>query len=83
MNREEFARRLYSVVIPEGEAPEGIQTMTRPVSEAIREIMPKSLFRFRVCNELSGSRLRCRIYRRRLRMRYGSLTFGRMRRSGE
>ena len=35
MNREEFARRLYSVVIPEGEAPEDIQTMTRPVSEAI------------------------------------------------
>ena len=53
MNREEFARRLYSVVIPEGEAPEDIQTMTRPVSEAIREMMPKSLFRFRVCNELS------------------------------
>lgn len=53
MNREKFARRLYSVVIPEGEAPEDIQTMTRPVSEAIREMMPKSLFRFRTCNKLS------------------------------
>ena len=53
MNREEFARRLYSVVIPEGEAPEDILTMTRPVSEAIREMMPKSLFRFRTCNKLS------------------------------
>ena len=53
MGREEFARRLYSVVIPEGEAPEDIQTMTRPVSEAIREMMPKSLFRFRTCNKLS------------------------------
>lgn len=53
MGREEFARRLYSVVIPEGEAPEDIQTLTRPVSEAIREMMPKNLFRFRACNELS------------------------------
>ena len=53
MNREEFARRLYSVVIPEGEAPEDIQTMTRPVSEAIREIMPKRLFRYRAFNDRS------------------------------
>ena len=47
MDREEFAKRLYSTVIPEGTAPEDIQTMTRPVTEAIREMMPKSLFRFR------------------------------------
>ena len=47
MNREEFAKRLYSVAIPEGTAPEDIQTLTRPVSEAIKEMMPKSLFRFR------------------------------------
>ncbi len=53
MNREEFANRLYSKVIPEGIAPEDIQTLTRPVSEAIREMMPKSLFRFRTCNDLS------------------------------
>ncbi len=53
MDREEFAKRLYSTIIPEGEAPEDILTMTRPVSEAIREMMPKSLFRFRACNELS------------------------------
>ena len=53
MNREEFAKRLYSTVIPEGTAPEDIQTLTRPVSETIREMMPKSLFRFRTCNELS------------------------------
>lgn len=53
MDREEFARRLYSVVIPEGEAPEDIQTMTRPVSEAIREIMPKRLFRYRAFNDRS------------------------------
>lgn len=53
MEREEFAKRLYSAVIPEGTATEDIQTMTRPVSEAIRGMMPKSLFRFRTCNELS------------------------------
>lgn len=53
MEREEFARRLYSTVIPEGTVPEDIQAMTRPVSEAIREMMPKRLFRFRAYNELS------------------------------
>lgn len=53
MDREEFANRLYSIVIPEGTAPEDIQTLTRPVWEAIREMMPKSLFRFRTCNDLS------------------------------
>ena len=53
MEREEFAKRLYSTVIPEGTLSEDIQTLTRPVSEAIREMMPKSLFRFRTCNEMS------------------------------
>lgn len=53
MNREEFAIKLYSTVIPEGTAPEDIQSLTRPVSEAIREMMPKSLFRFRVINDWS------------------------------
>lgn len=53
MNREEFAKRLYSVVIPEGMAPENIQTLTHPVTEAIREMMPKSLFRFRAFEKRS------------------------------
>lgn len=53
MDREEFAKRLYSTVIPEGTLSEDILTKTYPVSEAIREMMPKSLFRFRACNELS------------------------------
>ena len=52
MNREVFAKRLYYTVISEGMAPEEIQTMIRPVSEKIREMMPKRLFRFRACNEL-------------------------------
>jgi hypothetical protein len=53
MNREEFAKRLYSVVIPEGTAPEEIHAMTYLVTEAIREMMPKSLFRFRPFEERS------------------------------
>lgn len=51
MDREEFAKRLYSAVIPEGTSPEDIQTHTHPVTEAIREMMPKSLFRFRAIND--------------------------------
>ena len=47
MDREEFAKRLYSTVIPEGTAPEDIQKLTRPVSEAIREMMLKRFFRYR------------------------------------
>lgn len=31
MEREEFARRLYSTVISEGTAPADIQTLIRPV----------------------------------------------------
>lgn len=53
MVREEFAKRLYSTVIPEGTTLEDIQTLIRPVSEAIREMMPKSLFRFRTINDRS------------------------------
>lgn len=53
MDREEFVKRLYSAVIPEGTVPEDIQTLTRPVTEAIREMMPKSLFRFRPFEERS------------------------------
>ncbi len=47
VDREEFAKSLYSTVIPEGTSPEIIQTLTRPVSEVVREMVPKSLFRFR------------------------------------
>lgn len=53
MDRDEFAKRLYSTVIPEGTAPEDIQRLTRPVSEAIREMMPKRLFRYRAFEKRS------------------------------
>ena len=53
MDREEFAKRLYFTVIPEGTAPEDIQRLTRPVLETIREMMPKRLFRYRVFEDRS------------------------------
>lgn len=53
MDREEFAKWLYSTVIPEGTAPEDIQAITRPVSEAIKEMIPKRLFRYRVFDDRS------------------------------
>ena len=55
MDREEYAKRLYSTVIPEGTAPENIQALTRPVMEVIREIMPKRLFRYRAFNDRAVS----------------------------
>ena len=53
MDRGEFVKRLYYTVIPEGTVPEDIQTMTRPVSEAIREMMPKRLFLYRAFDDRS------------------------------
>lgn len=53
MDREEFAKRLYSAVVPEGTAPVDIQSLIHPVTEAIREMMPKRLFRYRAYNDRS------------------------------
>ena len=53
MERDEFSKRLYSTVIPEGTLPEDIQTLTRPVSEAIREMIPKRLLKFRAIDNRS------------------------------
>ena len=53
MDRDGFAKRLYSTVILEGTAPEDIQTMIHPVTEAIREMMPMRLFRYRAFNDRS------------------------------
>ena len=47
MDRIEFSEKLFSTVIPEGTPFEEIQFMTRPISEAITQMMPSSLFRFR------------------------------------
>ena len=50
MNREEFAKRLYSVIVPEGTSEEDMKKITFPVSEAISQMMPPSLFRCRRCD---------------------------------
>lgn len=47
MDRNEFARILNSVIVPEGTPPEEMQRLTRPIYDAIAQMMPKSLFRFR------------------------------------
>ena len=50
MNREEFAKRLHAAVVPEGTPQEKIRTIMYPVSKAIFEMMPNSLFRYRSLN---------------------------------
>lgn len=47
MDRIGFSKRLFSIIIPEGTPVEVIQTLARPISEAIVQMMPSSLFRYR------------------------------------
>ena len=50
MNREEFARRLNSVVVPEGTSAEERRKITALILEAILQMMPSNLFRCRRCD---------------------------------
>lgn len=52
MDRLEFAKRLYNVVLPSGSSPEDMQKKMFPVSEVIFQMMPSSLYRYRSCNEM-------------------------------
>lgn len=47
MDREEFAKRLHSVIVPEGSSECKIKELMFPASEAIYEMMPSRLFRYR------------------------------------
>ena len=47
MDRIGFSEKLLSIEIPEGTPIEDIQLLTRPISEAINQTMPNSLFRYR------------------------------------
>ena len=47
MDKDSFADILFSTVIPEGTPPEDIQEKIRPISEAIKQMMPSRLFRYR------------------------------------
>lgn len=52
MNRESFAKLLDSIIIPEDTPVPDINRMMLPISEAIVEMMPHSLFRYRTCSEM-------------------------------
>lgn len=47
MDRIDFGEKLFSAIIPEGTTVSDIQNMTRPISEAITQMMPSGLFRYR------------------------------------
>lgn len=53
MNRLEFAKILNSIIVPQGTPFEEINSKVRPINEAVSQMMPKSLFRYRACNDLS------------------------------
>lgn len=50
MDRDEFARRLESITISEGIDPEILNQSVLPISEALVQMMPHSLFRYRPCD---------------------------------
>ena len=52
MDRSEFGRLLYSVVIPDGTPSEEMAKMVLPIREAISEMMPEKLFRYRSCADM-------------------------------
>lgn len=53
MDRNEFAKRLNEIIIPEGSSTETINASMRSISKAIFQMMPDSLFRFRPCSDNS------------------------------
>ena len=52
MNREDFDKILQGIVIPEGTSNEIINEKVQPIREAISEMLPSSLYRFRPCSDL-------------------------------
>ena len=51
MNREEFAKRLERIQIQEGTDPRILYESVLPLCDALMQMMPQSLFRYRSCNE--------------------------------
>lgn len=47
MDRNEFAKRLTSITVSEGVEPEVLYQSILPISEALVQMMPQSLFRYR------------------------------------
>lgn len=51
MDRTEFAKILNSIIIPEGISNDELNKKVLPISEAVRQMIPSSLFRYRCCDE--------------------------------
>ena len=51
MNREEFAKRLDEIQIQEGTDPKILYDSVLPISDALTQMMPQSLFRYRSCTK--------------------------------
>ena len=51
MDRSDFEKRLQSIVIPGGTPQNDLVRILAPISEAITQMMPSSLFRFRSCDK--------------------------------
>ena len=51
MDRSEFEKILQSIVIPEGTPQKDLARILAPISDAITQMMPSSLFRFRTCDK--------------------------------
>lgn len=52
MDKSEFEKRLQSIVIPGGTPQNDLVRILAPISEAITQMMPRSLFRFRTCSKM-------------------------------
>lgn len=52
MDKSEFEKRLQSIVIPGVTPQNDLVGILAPISEAITQMMPRSLFRFRTCNKM-------------------------------
>lgn len=50
MDRDEFAKRLESIKVSEGVAPEILNQCVLPISEVLVRMLPQSLFRYRPCD---------------------------------
>ena len=50
MDRNEFAKRLESIKVSEGVAPEILNQCVFPISEVLVRMLPQSLFRYRPCD---------------------------------
>lgn len=51
MDRTEFAKILKSIIIPEGISNEELNKVVFPISKAILQMLPNSLFRYRCCDD--------------------------------